>query len=434
MGRAAIALGLAILCVFDADVASAAGAYPLANSAGNTQVLIATPDSGAATASPSSISGDGCSTTMSFTATSSVIPASGHHYYYSIKSWNGAPGSASGSWTAGATQGGAIGVGDTTTAPFSTFSVTSSVCTSTVDVERVDLCIAALDVTGPSVTAPGVCSASATLAVHYQRASQFTAPPDCSMPAASASYVSGDLAVLLSPSGGSTAVPAGGWRVDNPKLVPDGSGNVTLPATPKLTITAADQVPGRNAYFDHVALGSISGNTVTVSAINASGTADCWVQVPVSLTVPVTSGTGTDAAGDGETDCGFSLNIAHDIKCALCWAFCPGDSVANEWSGLRSDFEETGPGSVAVSGAAVVGDVVTALSGIGGGADSCVHQGVTCIAPFSDGNGNALDFTSPDIVDYPGYSAFYFVLEAVIYISASIIIWGIARANLGGKA
>ncbi|HVW42504.1 MAG TPA: hypothetical protein VHC18_14240 [Amycolatopsis sp.] len=424
-----IALGLAVLCIFDADIASAAVASVLVegNSASNTLALTFQLDAGGYTIGPQSpFIGDGCTPTTYYAQVPAGSIPSGHYRQVAVKFWSGAPGSLPAAMTV-------LGSG---TGNFTNYSSTASFvrntgCTASVDIEWVDLCVAdANDASATAGGSPGVCGAGSTLIAHWIRLRTQTAPPSCVMPALAASYVDGELAVVVTLQTGGT-YPVGGWRVDNPALVADGDGNIVLPPTARLVISSSDAVPGRAVYYAAAPLASLTGSTVTVSALDGSGDATCWAQVPVSTSVAVTPGTGTDQGGDGSADCGFSWNPLHDFQCALHWAFYPGTSVADEVSGVKDDFVATGPGSVTVAGVGFFHTLVTLLNGYAWD-NGCANVGVTCLSEPTDADGHPLGFLDA-IPDLPGYSYMRDAADFAILGSAMLGCWHIARRHLGAQ-
>lgn len=246
------------------------------------------------------------------------------------------------------------------------------------------------------------------------------------------------------------APPSAGWTVEYPG---DGSGMIQ-------NMGVGSTVDGSpNTYY-----GSWSGVTAhtpltaTIIAPTISGVPGCQVTFTLSTnqitsTPPVPPDTGSDTQTSTNTNCGFSLNPFHYLKCL----FEPSHSL-QQWSDLKTTAQSRPPMSIIIGGITYVSDAYSFFNGANASGGVCVTGG-DCLGgnasnvPFEDPTFNGAQDTDAsnngsqaahrldlitsmgNLVQNNGWGAAgYWIISAGIWIYGLLQIWERIASSFGSKS
>lgn len=244
------------------------------------------------------------------------------------------------------------------------------------------------------------------------------------------SYASGVLAVRVTLEG-STAFPSGSLRID----APDPGGDPTGTAT--MTITSAETVDGfPNTYYHSLPVTSISPLTARLTVLRSDATIVCHIAaIPLStnaISANPQDTTGIDTTPPSGSNCGFSLNPLHYLKCL----FWPSSSF-QQWNDLKTTAETHPPLSIAIGGITFVTGALSPDDKTVNGCDPNTRDYGTTSLGVGDCTHAASQFSTDGLTNTGGSSSvvsFDFLVQADYFMQNNVwgeAVYGLCSAAIG---
>lgn len=237
-------------------------------------------------------------------------------------------------------------------------------------------------------------------------------------------------------------LPSAGWTV----VAPDpGTSTGSIG-----TVRTSDTVDGFPNYYEgFFTLTSLSTMTARIYVgADGSGHPGCYISLTVSGSpldgTPGLGDTGNDTQTSTNTNCGFSLNPFHYLKCL----FEPSSSL-QQWSDLENTAKTHPPISLIVGGISYISTGVSAFGdttghpgcGSGGSVPDCAAFVGPGVGSSTNGSADLIQAacnemtgcTSDHATGTPWGEAIYYLLEAAIGGFFLFRIWALIAASFGTK-